>query len=158
MRLSSLLIALGFLVHGCIQPPEYPIIPEIELVGLSSLSMVQSSLNTDSTTVVFSFTDGDGDIGSPEVLNIFVTDLRDNFVASRYRIPSIPEAGSNNGISGEITITLYTTCCVYPNGEPPCTPSETFPTDEVTYEIYITDQAGNKSNTIRTPPITLQCK
>ncbi len=153
-----LLAALFLMMLGCIKPPDYPIEPVIELLGISADKMTQSQFNEDSVLVVFSFTDGDGDIGSKDSLNIFVTDLRDNFVSDRFRIPLIDELGANNGISGEVTLTLYTTCCTYPDGAPPCQPSDEFPTNTLLYEIYMVDRAGHRSNTISIPPITLDCK
>ncbi len=153
--LSSMLVI--FLIAGCIKAPEFPDIPEIELLGLSNSRMKQSAFNEDSTLVFLEFTDGDGDIGSNDSLNVFVKDLRDNFIANRYRIPYVPEAGANNGISGELTLTLYTTCCTYPNGQAPCTPSDQFLFDSISYEIYIVDRAGNESNRIVTPRILLEC-
>jgi len=146
-----------FVAFSCIKAPEYPIEPEIELLGLSTDTMVQSQFNTDSVVIFFTFTDGDGDLGSEDSLNIFVKDLRDNFVSDRFRIPYVPVAGANNGISGEVNFTLYTTCCTYPNGAPPCEPSSEFPTNMLTYEITIQDRAGHISNAIVTPPITLMC-
>lgn len=156
-RLTIILSAGLLLTFGCIKAPEYPIEPVIEMIGLTNDTMQQNQFNTDSTLIVFGFTDGDGDLGSDDSLNIFVKDLRDNFISDRYRIPFVDEAGANNGISGEITITLYTTCCTFPNGAPPCTPSEQFPTNELQYEIYITDRAGHQSNSITTPKIILAC-
>ncbi len=144
-------------VISCIKPPDYPDIPELEFVGLSKDTMNQSSFNTDSVVAHLSFTDGDGDIGSDDSLNVFVTDLRDGFLAYRFRMPPVPPEGANNGISADLWIVLYTTCCVYDNGDPPCSPSTQFPTNAVQYGIYITDNSGNRSNTVETPPITLLC-
>ena len=102
---------------SCVKPPDYPIEPEIEFAGLSKNQMLQDEFNTDSTFVLLTFTDGDGDLGHNDSLNIFVTDKRDNFLAAQYRIPFIPVAGANNGLSGDITLTLFTTCCTFPNGQ-----------------------------------------
>ena len=158
MNIPQSIIFLVLLTLGaCIKAPDYPIEPVIELLGITSDTMIQDNFNSDSTIVVISFTDGDGDIGSDNNLNVFVTDLRDNFVSDQYRIPRLDKPGSSNGISGELSITLYTTCCTYPNGAPPCEPSSQFPTNTLSYEIYMLDQAGHKSNIIRTPPIILKC-
>lgn len=119
--------------------------------------MVQGSFGEDTTQVTIMFTDGDGDLGSNDSLNVFFTDLRDNFEAYQYKIPFIPEEGAANGISGEIYIDLLTSCCYFPDNTAPCEPSETFPTDTVTFEVYIKDRAGHESNHITLPPITLLC-
>ena len=158
MKYLTILIFLLTLVKtGCIEGPDYPLEPVIELLGITNDTMVQNSLNTDSTIIVIGFTDGDGDIGSDDQVNVFVKDLRDNFISDQYRIPMLPAEGAQKGISGELSITLYTTCCTYPNGAPPCEPSTQFPTNTLMYEIQIMDNAVNMSNAIQTPPIILKC-
>ena len=143
---------------ACIKAPEYPIEPVLTLAGISTDTMRQGSLQNDSIIVHITLTDGDGDIGSDDGFNATVIDLRDNFPAGQYRLPKVQEVGANNGISADLWLTIYTTCCVFPNGQPPCTPSDDFPTDELQYEIFLTDRAGNESNKITTPPITLLCQ
>jgi hypothetical protein len=152
------LILLCFAFGSCIDPPDYPVEPEIEYLGLSKVQMVQDEFNTDSTFIFFSFTDGDGDLGSDDSLNVFLIDTRDNFIANRYRLPYFPEEGANNGVSGEVTLKIFTTCCIYPTGQAPCTPSDQFPFDTVSYRIYIKDRAGHKSNEIVTEPILIECR
>ncbi len=155
---SLLLLLITFLIFSCIKAPEYPIEPEITLQGISTDTMRQGNLNNDSIIIFIGLTDGDGDIGSDDgEFDVIVTDLRDNFVSNRFRLPKVDEIAANNGISGNLQITVYTTCCVFPNGQTPCTTSEEFPTDEIQYQIQIFDQAGNPSNKIMTPPVTLLC-
>ena len=112
----------------------------------------------DSTLLVMSFTDGDGDIGNEDSVSIFLIDNRDNFELPGFKIPFIGEQGVGKGISGEISIVLPTTCCTFPNGVPPCQPSEEFPLDTLTYDLFIIDRAGNESNRITTEPIFLRCE
>lgn len=120
--------------------------------------MQQDQFNTDSVLVTIFFTDGDGDLGNDEGnFDLFLMDTRDDFMPPGYRLPRVPELGAGNGISGEISFVLFTTCCFFPDGQDPCTPSTTYPIDTVTYLIYIKDRAGNKSNLIETPPISLLC-
>ena len=161
MKISNhvllLLIAI-ICLFSCIKPPEYPIEPVLTFEGMSTDSMAQGNLNNDSVVIFLSLTDGDGDIGSDDgAADVIVTDLRDNFPGNQFRLPKVDETGANNGISGDLYLTVYTTCCIFPNGQPPCTPSDEFPVDEIQYKIYIVDQAGNKSNEVTTPPITLIC-
>lgn len=143
---------------GCITKPDFPVEPVIEFVSMNDNQMVQNSFNTDSILVTFSFTDGDGDLGDNDSLNIFIRDNRDQFIASKYRLPELPPEGAQRGIQGKITVTIYTTCCIYPDGTPPCEPSLDYPTDTLRYEIYIRDRAGNVSNTIETDPIIILCQ
>lgn len=146
------------LMAGCVSRPEFPIEPAIEFISMEGNQMVQNSFNTDSIRVTFSFTDGDGDLGDKDSLNIFIRDNRDQFIASKYRLPELPPEGAQRGIRGEITVTIYTTCCIYPDGTPPCEPSNKYPTDTLQYEIFIRDRAGNVSNTITTDPIIILCQ
>ena len=112
----------------------------------------------DSTLLVISFMDGDGDIGNEDSVSIFLIDNRDNFELPGFKIPFIGEQGVGKGISGEISIVLPTTCCTFPNGVAPCQPSEEFPRDTLTYDLFIIDRAGNASNRITTEPIFLRCE
>lgn len=74
----------------------------------------------------------------------------------------MPELGTTNGISGEITFRLLTTCCVFPEWvtdvQSPCDPSMQYPVDTLRYEIYIRDRAGHESNRIETEDIYLLCQ
>lgn len=148
----SLLIAFS-----CTNPPDYPIEPVIEFVSLSKNSMQQgANPNADSTLLTLSFTDGDGDIGSDDSISIFLVDTRDDFEQPGFRIPFVGAQGVGKGISGEIYIALPTSCCYYEDGRTPCE-RLSGATDELIYDLYIKDRAGNASNVIQTAPITLRC-
>ena len=154
----KLLVVVVFIVGfaTCISPPDYPIEPQILYKALSKTTMRQGQLGTeDSLYMYLTFTDGDGDLGDKDSLNVFLTDKRNNQTADRFRIPYVPVEGAKNGISGELRILLFTTCC---NVLPPCEPSKTKPIDTLIYDVYIKDRAGHKSNVIQTAPIFLQCK
>lgn len=161
MQIKILLFSVVVVAFAaCISPPDYPIQPEIKFIGLSKNVMRQGLLGIeDSLFLSFSFTDGDGDLGSlgqgKDSVNIFLTDKRTNQPSERFRIPYVPEQGAGNGISGDIRLLLFTTCC---NVLPPCEASTTKPIDTLIYEISIKDRAGHESNKILTAPIYLQCK
>ena len=161
MQIKILLFSVVVVAFAaCISPPDYPIQPEIKFLGLSKNVMRQGLLGIeDSLFLSFSFTDGDGDLGSlgqgKDSVNIFLTDKRTNQPSERFRIPYVPEQGAGNGISGDIRLLLFTTCC---NVLPPCEASSTKPIDTLIYEISIKDRAGHESNKILTAPIYLQCK
>jgi hypothetical protein len=74
--------------------------------------------------------------------------------------PLVPELGASNGIKGEITIRLLTTCCFYPDSLllDICEDElASMPYDQVIYEIFIKDRAGHESNVVRTEPIFIKC-
>ena len=146
------LIVIGFAT--CIRPPDYPIIPRIAFVRMTKNTLKQGNTSSDSLRLTLSFEDGDGDIGSSDSLNVFLTDTRQSGATPEsFRMPFVPEQGAKNGISGEISLLLYTTCCL-----PGCGSQLNKPVDSLFYNIYIKDRAEHKSNVIRTPLIALRCK
>lgn len=148
----------------CVQPPDYPIAPVIEYIGVSKNLLRQGEGYSDSLLVSFSFTDGDGDIGYPAsdpTPSVFIRDSRDEFEKPPLQLPYVEPQGASNGISGEITVKLPTTCCIYisPEGIPFACDDVPFAIkfDTFFYYIKIRDRAGNESNEIQTELIRLQC-
>jgi hypothetical protein len=143
-------------VVACTSPPNYDIVPAITFKSFSKNVMIQGKGTEDSTYLTLGFQDGDGDIGDTDSLNVFVSYRGGNVINPEiYRMPFVPEQGSKNGISGDIRIRLFTTCC---NVLPPCQPSTTKPIDTIRYQIYIKDRAGHTSNVVETTPMYLQCR
>lgn len=156
-RILLYLLVFSLIGFSCVQESNFSEIPTIEFLGQSKTILNQGAFMEDSLFIQFSFTDGDGDIGDQDSINIFLTDTRQNFTTT-YRIPEIPNASSSPAIEGTVTLLLFTTCCIYPdNTQAPCTPSTSMPMDEVTYTLEIRDRAGNVSNSISLQPITLMC-
>ena len=156
------LMFLMGLLAACANPPDYPIEPTIEFMSVSKDTMRRSGFQLDTTFITLSFTDGDGDIGheNNEVL-LYAQDSRyDSTFILKLGIPLVPELGSSNGLKGEMTFRAFTSCCNFPpslylddcNDVHP-----DMPYDEFTYDIYIEDRAGNRSNTITTTPIYIRC-
>ncbi|MCB0704291.1 MAG: hypothetical protein KDC34_03240 [Saprospiraceae bacterium] len=164
---NILLLVLPVLIlSSCIQPPDYPIEPVIEFVSLSKTTMVSGKSDEDETLLTISFTDGDGDLGNFQnngqiMLDMFLIDSRTGDFDEKFSIPFVPELGASNGISGEIYARIFTTCCIYPayvtDAATGCDPSQQYPIDTLTYEIYIVDRAGNESNHIFADPIYILC-
>ncbi|MCY7409590.1 MAG: hypothetical protein LH473_04900 [Chitinophagales bacterium] len=139
LTVSSLL----FFIASCLNPPDYSIIPAI---GFDSLSNNIAKVNEDSITIYFNFTDGDGDIGSDDIPNMFFTDSRTGYPDS-FKIPNVTPGGTVKAISGEVAYTFSQFNCIPGRIK-----------DSLFYTIYIEDRAGNKSNEIITPTITLICQ
>lgn len=143
---------VGFVM--CLRPPDYPIIPRIAFVKMSKNTMKQGDGLSDSLRLVLSFEDGDGDIGSNDSLNVFLTDARQaNATPESFRMPFVPEQGAKNGISGEISLLVYTTCCL-----PTCSSPQRKDMDSLYFDVFIKDRASHKSNVVRTPLIGLKCR
>jgi len=167
MRIISYLTffaIIAAIAFACVQPPEYPLEPVIEnpILNKNGIAQGSASSSPDTLYVTFSYTDGDGNLGNADdgVFDVVLVDSRDGF-ENPFRIPTIPDQGVGNGISGEITVGIPNLfmCCIFEdkNGQDPCTPSTAFPTDTLAYDIYILDRDGNESNRIRTEPIVLLC-
>ena len=151
---------ISLTVLSCSDNPNFSDVPEIEFLSFSKNELTQNSLNTDSLFIRISFQDGDGDIGLDESdisQNLILTDNRTGEVFDRYKIPTIPIQGAQNGIQGEIMIKVFTTCCIFPDMIPPCESPVSFPTNELSFDIQLTDRAGNDSNVVTTQSITLLC-
>jgi hypothetical protein len=158
-----LFLSVAFTASFCVQPPDYPETPVLEYIGFNKLTVAQGGgvLGNDTLVLTIGFTDGDGDLGYEDgTVDIYITDSRDSFSEVR-KLPVIPEQGVGNGISGEICLVFpnepFNICCIYPDLTPGCQPNEDFPTDSLSYEVYIIDRAGNQSNIIRTETVTLLC-
>ena len=162
---TTFFVFVIFLIAGCIQPPDYPIEPVIEYQSLSKTTLLSGKDGEDQTYLVVSFTDGDGDLGQPQgngsiELDFTLIDSRTGAVDEKFGIPFVPELGAANGISGEITARIFTSCCIYPDWVTDaigCEKSNQYLIDTLVYEVYITDRAGNESNHIFTDPIYILC-
>ncbi len=151
---------------GCVKPPEFPIEPNIEFIPGSfakdTLFRANPSSRRDTNYFSLTFTDGDGDIGDldPQKRSLFIIDNRDGHIDS-LAIPVVPELGASNGIKGEISARMFTTCCIYPapyelyNGCNEEVPN--YPYDQISYTVYIVDRAGHKSNELQLPPVYIRC-
>jgi len=155
-----------FFLVNCATPPDFPIEPQIEFIRLSKDTMLNGTGQNDTIEIIFSFTDGDGDIGFPQGDNVpknllLINRETEDTLVDKFTIPNIPENGSSNGIRGEITVQLFQQCCDFeigsgylcgaPNSEAP------EPFDQLLMDIIIIDQAGHVSNQIQATPLTLIC-
>lgn len=162
MRFHYYLLIVSFLFclpQACVIAPDYPLEPVLTYSGISKNTIVQGVSNTDSLYISVDFTDGDGDLGTEDenIFNIFLIDKRTDNLQDKFITPYVPPAGASNGISGEMKILVYTTCCFFPDNIPPCENPPQYPTDTIEYELYILDRAGNESNHIITEPIIIYC-
>jgi len=141
-RLNILIGSLFLLIAtSCNKDPEViSSTPSISFVQITPLTAKEF---VDDIVIKISYLDGDGDLGenNPDVNNLFVSDTRNN-VTYKYRIPELTPAGSTIAIKGNFNIIINGTSLI--NGGN---------TESVTYNIYVIDRAGNKSETIITEPI-----
>ena len=160
MRASLFAIVLGIILGlaACVSPPEYPIEPVIEFVSMSKTTLQQGFQAEDTLSIVFSFTDGDGDIGTDENdLNLTLIDSRTGLEGQLYRVPTVPNPNEKYGISGEIILQVYSICCQHPTLNESCDVWADYPVDELYYDIQMWDRAGNGSNIISTNVFQVIC-
>ncbi len=151
--------------NSCTDGPNFSLSPEIEFVSFSKDTLQQGSVNNDFVDLVISFTDGDGDLGYPSTSGVLEQDLvlidnRTGNVFDRFKTPEIPDQGTGNGVKGTMMIKVFTICCTYPENIPDCEPNPPieYSFNELSFDITLTDRAGNASNTITTPTLQLQCR
>ena len=117
--------------------------PIIEFKNISPTTVQEYS---DDISITISYSDGNGDLGenNPDIHNLFVEDNR-NGIVYQFRIPHLAPDNNSIAIEGDFNITI--------NGSGITDESSI---QQVNYAIYVTDRAGNKSNTITTSTITIQ--
>ena len=117
--------------------------PVIEFINISP-SIAQEYI--DDINITISYTDGDGDLGenNPDVYNLFVLDNR-NGIEYKFRIPELSPNENEIAIEGHFNIKI--------NGSGITNGSTS---QQVNYDIYVTDRGGNVSNTVSTSYITIE--
>lgn len=144
VKILAVVLLLVIIWAGCSKDSEDRTnpVPVIEFVSVTPGTVQEY---TDSLTFTIYYRDGDGDLGEndADVKNLFLTDTR-NQVTYKYRIQQLAPTGAAIPIEGNLNITLDNTAIL--DGSV----SET-----VTYDIYITDRAGNRSNTVSSDEIVV---
>ncbi|MEM1216769.1 MAG: hypothetical protein AAGJ82_13830 [Bacteroidota bacterium] len=163
-RFIFLLTILAMGITSCINPPDFPIEPVLTYEGTNKDALFQNApgFPNDTLEIYLKFTDGDGDIDTEEdQANIDIKDSKGLWegVPVLYSIPAIPEEGTGNGIRGDLTLRITNggLCCVNSSGILCQTNFPAGAADTISFTIQVTDNAGNKSNIIRTDVIELMC-
>ena len=137
---ALLLVVLVF--SSCKKDESLSVIPQLTFESISPSSIEEFG---GPITFSISYQDGDGDLGEndPNVKNLFLQDQR-NGITYEYRIQELAPQGADIAIIGTIDIVLNTTSITDGGNE-----------QEVTFDIYAIDRAGNSSNTITSSPLTI---
>jgi hypothetical protein len=150
-----LLIIFGSIVFACVKKTSYPNVPVIEYKNF--LPFVG-----DSADIQIKFTDGDGDIGVGEsdstrtfwVTYYYKDTITNNYVGyyrplfndtlrTGYIIKSPTDSYKGKPISGEVSVRLQQL-------------RHSRRIKNVKYVIFLYDEAGNRSNVITSPELTVQ--
>ncbi len=152
----AMAVAAVLASSSCVSPPEYPLEPVLTFESITSTSLVEG--NQDTIFLRFAFTDGDGDLGhgdpqAPEpdtTRNVFLSDSRVPAFPIFYHIDEVAQSDNVQAISGFVDLRFnpgFFACLSL--GEP---------LDTLSLSLYVIDRAGNRSNSIRTPVLTLVCQ
>ena len=117
--------------------------PLIELVGVSSTSINQF----DDVTITVKYTDGDGDLGHSDANenSIFVTDMRDIQLFHQFHLQPLTPDGQSFAIEGNLKIKIENIILL----------NQSSTTESTTFQVFIRDRAGNKSNVVTTSNIRI---
>ena len=163
MKRNLLLFSLIIIISACLKTKNYPPVPVIEYKDFVQFG-------SDSAHLIFSFKDGDGDIGidtlSPPPFNnasnryyynlyktyyyklpdgtysVYVKPGTQDTTIDLFRIPNLTPKGQNKVLEGDITVNL---------NAPYYYPEHT----SIKFEFFIYDRAFHKSNVVSTPEIIL---
>jgi len=140
-RLTYILIVL--LLFACKKDDALSVVPTLEFQSINP-SIAQEYI--DDIIITISYADEDGDLGEnfPDIDNLFVEDSR-NGIVYHFRIPQLAPNENEISIEGNFNIKINGTGI-----------TDESSSQQVNYNIYVKDRAGNKSNTITTSSITIQ--
>ena len=127
-------------------------IPQVRLIMFSPHDSMK--VNVDSPVIIFNLTDGDADIGNDTASGIWLKDSRyDSLGFTRTDFPKITDGieDPNKGLSA--TVYFFP---VYPAVVPRSDSIHMLYGDTLTYQFYVTDRAGHKSNIITTHPLIIR--
>lgn len=156
-KVALVLIGVAVSVAGCLKQEKFPVEPVIEYKSFEQFG--------DSASMVFKFTDGDGDIGLDEgdtnspfdtastfYNNLFLEyfELQEGVwtpvdLPIRYRIKRITPTGQNKTLEGEIAIAMQG----FPDNY------AFLDSGQVRYSIQLVDRALHLSNVVQTEAISV---
>jgi len=142
-----ILLTITILMHSCKPKEEYSDVPVVSFKEFNYSDTILLGNTVKRGTLIFSFTDGDGDIGfdtiQPRQNTIFMTKYKmknnvltqmDLLVDLNYFVERIYSDDKPQAVSGDIKIEDLNEYAMSFN-------------DTIMYKFYIVDRAGNRSNT-----------
>jgi len=142
-KISFILLLLTVIFSSCKKEEDAPKVPEISLISITPLSLVQFE---ESIYIVIGYKDLDGDIGY-ENPDSYALQIKDNRLTNPdwYHVPPLSPIGSNVSIEGELSVKI-SSLFLLGNGSQ----------EETSFAIRIIDRAGNWSEEITTPQISIR--
>lgn len=158
MRTKWMLPGLMLLAACASNEPQFPVEPQIEFVSISPAVIKD---NVTSFDITIKYKDGDGDLGYEDKYasertgaDLVLLDLRPEVADPNdeydgiweYNLPNLTPESRNLSIQGEITLNFP----ALPLKLDPLKPEE-----KLSFDVYVIDRAGHKSNVITTSEITV---
>lgn len=142
--LFSAILATSFMT-SCTHGDKFEVPSEIPEIKLINISATQVRAHQEEIVFEIEYTDGDGDLGSndDQDRNVFVIDNRIG-VEHKFRLKQLAPDGAVIPITGTFDIVLPNTII-----------TDSTAMQTVIFSIYVLDRAGNQSNMIDTPEITV---
>lgn len=140
------LLLFSLILFACDKDePTFPVEPEISFVSVGPTEITEFE---DSILIVIQYRDGDGDIGfeNADSMSLFVQDARLT-EPDRYFVQPLSPIGSNVSIEGNLEILIRNSFLLGSGGQ-----------ETTYYTIKLKDRAGNWSNTLQTPDITINAQ
>ncbi|MEM7657575.1 MAG: hypothetical protein AAF399_15685 [Bacteroidota bacterium] len=147
MKPVHFLFLIPFCWLAC-QSVDSPKIGEVPAITLLNTAPVQVVEYQDSIVFTLEYTDGDGDLGTNDDTqrNVFAADNRVD-VVHEFRLKQLAPDGAEIPITGTFTVTLDNTVLTGGGTE-----------ETVSFRLWVRDQAGNLSNEVASPPITVKAQ
>ena len=139
---AALVSFFGIAFFACTKDEPVQNVPFIKYLGISTETIIQQQ---DKLIVTIYYEDGDGDLGSdnPDVNLVRVKDSRLPF-ADYYYLPPLAPLDHELPIQGELDIEIFPIILIG-NGSQ----------ETAVFTISLEDRAGNQSNEITTPQVTI---
>ncbi len=118
--------------------------PSIELISISPTTIHQFS---DSIKFEIKYTDGDGNVGdyNADSTSLIIADNRNSSLLNKFHIPPVSPQGSNLVVQGNFLSILKSIILL----------NSASSSETTTFSIKLKDRAGNWSNSITTPIVTI---
>lgn len=142
MKYFLYICALSFFLLSCEKEVPVNDVPEISMVNYGPKEIKEFE---DPLYFKINYKDGNGDLGenAPDVYNLILTDKRIG-TQYKFRIQELVPNDESVPIKGELEFTIPTVFITDYSLE-----------QNVSYEIFVKDRAGNKSNVINVGPILI---
>ena len=145
-----LFIVVGSIFFGCKKDaqttalPTTSVIPAIQLISITPTSVHQF---TDSIKFDIQYIDGDGNVGdySADSTSLIIIDNRNSALVNKFHIPPVTPQGSSIEVQGEFIAVLKSIILLNSSSS----------SEATTFSIKLKDRAGNWSNVITTPTVTI---